>query len=383
MAGFNRAFLQTFDETNSTDTGIISKNRTLYSASLGTFTPAELAGKLVYWDDISQDSSYERTWFDSFSLRRTDDDEIFYVEATDANSVAEDNPGGPWYAANDDDQAPLWNRRANYGTFGAVMQALKSKGDHYKITTTLEDPAPAVPETPVTLAEADTGAVTGGADFTESDLLSDYIVAGNGDTDTSGLDLLVEALTPGQDYYVKLWAFDDAANESTRSNWYANGALVNDGYRFDPGQDPMTNLEYSFGFLVTADENGEILIEGRVGADGAEDVGDSNVYLNALQVFEVTPTTPIPGDTNGDNVVDKEDAQMLATNWGRTDVTRGCLDGDFNDDGSVNVLDAAILAANWGDHTGGESHAAVPEPSTLVALLAALACLVFFQRTGR
>jgi hypothetical protein len=103
---------------------------------------------------------------------------------------------------------------------------------------------------------------------------------------------------------------------------------------------------------------------------------DPTGYLDCqeFEVFSVaSELPPIPGDTNGNWIVDEADAQVLATNWGKDDLgNTGSAAGDFNGDGAVNVLDAAILAANWGDHTGGESVAAVPEPSAAVLLLGAL-----------
>lgn len=378
QAGLTETGMTTYDVTNSTDTGIASGNRTLYTASLGTLTPAELAE--VYWDDIEQGSSYERTWFDSFTLKRTDDDEVFYIGATAENSIAVDNPTGAWFGSSD--EADLWRYRSGYGgTMGGIYQAAKSVGDHYQIATTLEDPVPSTPETLVTLAEADTGTVTGGAEFTQTDLLADYIVASNGDLDTSGLDVLVEDLTPGKEYSVTLWAFDDAAGESTRSNWSANDTLVNDGYRFDADQDPMTNLEYSFSFLATADENGQILIEGRVATDGAQGLDQGNVYLNALEIYEVVPD--VAGDANRDGKVDGSDVTILADNWqagvpnGDSNVTWAM--GDFNGDHMVDGSDVTILADNW--QYGVTSVAAsVPEPSTLVLLLAAAIGLYVVRR---
>jgi autotransporter-associated beta strand protein len=85
----------------------------------------------------------------------------------------------------------------------------------------------------------------------------------------------------------------------------------------------------------------------------------------------VTPVSPIPGDTNGDNEVDAVDAAKLAENWGSSDGINGAEDGDFNDDGIVNILDAAILAANWTGTTGEAT--AVPEPSMIGLLLLGLA----------
>ena len=90
----------------------------------------------------------------------------------------------------------------------------------------------------------------------------------------------------------------------------------------------------------------------------------------------------IPGDTNGDLIVDATDSKVLAFNWG-TQVTPGDVaKGDFNGDGWVDARDAAIMAAHWGDHTGGEATAptAVPEPSSLALLVVGLAALLAIRR---
>ncbi|MGD9127522.1 MAG: hypothetical protein PVH19_09105, partial [Planctomycetia bacterium] len=295
----NAFLLLDYDVTNSVNTGITSSNRTLYTASLGTLTPAELATISVIWDDIDQSSTYERTWFDSFTLKRTDDDALFHIAATDENTVGTASPEDPWNTTETSEPGGLWRYRSGYAEYAdGIYQATRSLGDHLELSTTFDDPAPGTPTTPVTLTEGDTGTVTGGVDFTQSDLLADYIVASNGDIDTSGLDVLIEDLTPGEEYSLTLWAFDDSATESTRSTWTANGVLVNDDYRFDADQDPMTNLEYSFSFLTIADENGEILIEGRVGSEGLEGlVTKGNVYLNALEIYELAGED-LPGDAN-------------------------------------------------------------------------------------
>ena len=79
-------------------------------------------------------------------------------------------------------------------------------------------------------------------------------------------------------------------------------------------------------------------------------------------------TVPIPGDANGDGLVDGADVTILAGNWqfgvddGQT-ATRAM--GDFNGDGLVDGSDVTILASNW--QYGVET--AVPEPGCVVLLL--------------
>ncbi|MBN2025037.1 MAG: hypothetical protein JW809_19830 [Pirellulales bacterium] len=90
----------------------------------------------------------------------------------------------------------------------------------------------------------------------------------------------------------------------------------------------------------------------------------------------------VPGDANGDCVVDRLDAAILAAHWLATGGV-AWTDGDFNADGRVDDLDLAILAANW---TAAPSGANVPEPSVpglLAGAAIALAGRWFAHGRGR
>lgn len=50
---------------------------------------------------------------------------------------------------------------------------------------------------------------------------------------------------------------------------------------------------------------------------------------------------PVPGDLNGDYLVNGSDAALLLNNWGGTGV------GDLNGDGVVGPVDLSILLSNW------------------------------------
>ncbi|MBN1910732.1 MAG: PEP-CTERM sorting domain-containing protein [Pirellulales bacterium] len=84
-----------------------------------------------------------------------------------------------------------------------------------------------------------------------------------------------------------------------------------------------------------------------------------------------------PGDTNGDNVVDSEDARKLAANWLKYNIGYDETDGDFNGDKWVDDLDASILAANW---TSSGEGATVPEPSVLALLLSSALAFLLWRR---
>ncbi|MBN1489263.1 MAG: hypothetical protein JXA69_05040 [Phycisphaerae bacterium] len=116
----------------------------------------------------------------------------------------------------------------------------------------------------------------------------------------------------------------------------------------------------SFGRMV-AISGDTIVVTATVGDGVVDDTG-------AVYIYSIP--TPIPGDTNGDNAVDADDAAVLAAHW-LQQVFGGATDGDFNKDRVVDDLDVAILAANWHPNDG----APVPEPGVCVLLLSALAVL--------
>ncbi len=75
----------------------------------------------------------------------------------------------------------------------------------------------------------------------------------------------------------------------------------------------------------------------------------------------------IPGDANGDGVVDVADLGVLGANFNQSNKTFS--DGDFNDDGIVDVSDLGILGANWtASQATGNASSLVPEPTTLSLL---------------
>ena len=95
-----------------------------------------------------------------------------------------------------------------------------------------------------------------------------------------------------------------------------------------------------------------------------------------VQISIVGPV--IPGDADGDEDVDADDAAVLASYWQQTGLPFGASRGDFNGDGAANDIDATILATNW---TGAGAVAQVPEPSAgLMILLGILSLLGIVRR---
>ena len=84
---------------------------------------------------------------------------------------------------------------------------------------------------------------------------------------------------------------------------------------------------------------------------------------------DITLRATLAGDINLDDRVDEVDATLLAANW-NTGPGLTWSQGDFNGDGFVDNADAAILAGNWLQVAA--LAASVPEPNTIVVLLAAV-----------
>ncbi|QDU71503.1 dockerin type I domain-containing protein [Mucisphaera calidilacus] len=84
-------------------------------------------------------------------------------------------------------------------------------------------------------------------------------------------------------------------------------------------------------------------------------------YVEGIQV-EIAPVTSVPGDANGDGLVDLLDLSILASNFEGTETPYTVAEGDFNEDGFVDLLDLSILASNF------DSGAAAPEPAALSLL---------------
>ncbi len=124
---------------------------------------------------------------------------------------------------------------------------------------------------------------TNGGDFTQQELLRDFVFSVGTTTDT-GLDILVEGLEPEAIYEVTVWAFDTLSTGDRNALWYANGVLAED-YSFNGSTLPTANDDYAFSFLAYANAAGDLLITGRRAESGTPPV----VFINALRLTLVVP----------------------------------------------------------------------------------------------
>ncbi len=88
----------------------------------------------------------------------------------------------------------------------------------------------------------------------------------------------------------------------------------------------------------------------------------------------------VPGDANGDGIVDVTDLGILATHYGTVGGATWA-EADFTGEGTVDVSDLGILATNYGTTAAA---GAVPEPSAAAILAAGLLTVILtLRRRGK
>jgi hypothetical protein len=139
----------------------------------------------------------------------------------------------------------------------------------------------------------------------------------------------------------------------------------------------FTNPFGVISYLHAADDPNVMVGTGQVGLAGVSQNGSvtTSGTFDDLTVSKIAG----PGDANGDDVVNDEDASILGANW-QVQLGATWAMGDFNEDGKVNDQDAAIMAAYWTMPGEGGANPSVPEPGTLVLLASAAAALWFRRR---
>ncbi|MGI9455221.1 MAG: PEP-CTERM sorting domain-containing protein, partial [Aeoliella sp.] len=87
---------------------------------------------------------------------------------------------------------------------------------------------------------------------------------------------------------------------------------------------------------------------------------------------------PMPGDVNGDLVVDINDFNVIQMNYGMTGASR--MQGDLTNDTNVDLFDFKQWKSNRTAGAGSVEFANVPEPASLVLLVCSAVGLLFAAR---
>ncbi|MFW6161597.1 MAG: LamG domain-containing protein, partial [Planctomycetota bacterium] len=149
------------------------------------------------------------------------------------------------------------------------------------------------------------GVPSNGSDFTEQELLRDFLFAGNVGGVLEAMEVRVEGLEPGGHYVTTVWSADDGSPSARVSQWSANGEVVREEYSFDGGAlsggDPTPPANgYSFRFAAQADATGQMVITGQ-----AQPTNAPAVFLNALKLEAVDPRT-LTSSTFAQTVLDQQ-----------------------------------------------------------------------------
>jgi hypothetical protein len=283
-AGLSPDSLTLFNPSNAEQLGTIDEDRTLFRAYLGT-VDADLADVTIYVDDKNA-SGEPRTWFDSVGFAPAGSEYLpgeTFVQVTTTNAVGAASGLHDWVGTAAEGK---WNPRSGFGTFGTVWESRSQ--DAPMIAVHVPSPASETGGIVLDQRNRSTGPSDAGA-FTQGDLLQDFIFASTGDFGTSGLDATVEYLVPNQLYYVTVWSYDALISSTRFSEWYANGELVNGDFRYSGSSAPLIDGDESFSFLAAADDEGTLVVSGRVSAKGTVRANDANVLISALRLQAVVP----------------------------------------------------------------------------------------------
>ncbi len=134
------------------------------------------------------------------------------------------------------------------------------------------------------LEHRDRGVLGALGTFTQSDLLRDFAVSKDGNSQRA-LTATISGLSAGSFYEVSIWSYDPFASTSFLTSWTANGSTVKSGYSQNHGA-PLSNSDYQFNFIVAANGAGNVDISGI-----PQDASDG-VRINGIQL--ATAPAPVP-----------------------------------------------------------------------------------------
>ena len=101
---------------------------------------------------------------------------------------------------------------------------------------------------------------------------------------------------------------------------------------------------------------------------------------NGFKTYVIAAATDLPGDFNGNSIVDAADYTVWRNNLGTDFDLHGNGNEEGDSEGVVDLADYSTWTSNYGEQNGGGSTAvAAPEPSGLVLVVvgAIVACVTF------
>lgn len=154
--------------------------------------------------------------------------------------------------------------------------------------------------------------------FTYDQIFDDFIFA-NSRTDGTGLEVLLEGLTPNREYEITLWSYDVGSVNERVSNWNeVSGEIphpIESSYSFDGTDEPTSNFDNTMTALLTATPEGTLRLQGV--RNGGTSFG---VFLNAIQIVVPTASEFIQTDLQ-DEMFEKQSSALIRypfTNDGTT-----------------------------------------------------------------
>ena len=131
-----------------------------------------------------------------------------------------------------------------------------------------------------------------GGDTANNDMWRDFIFADQRNrtiANDAGMDISISGLVAFSEYVVRLWAFDDSSNGGRNMTW--NGNALN----IPTNGDPTSLDDQVVTFSVLADALGNVVLEGRIGANPG---ACCNVFVNGFEltavVAAISPSSIVP-----------------------------------------------------------------------------------------
>ncbi|MEX2308377.1 MAG: hypothetical protein WD738_12320 [Pirellulales bacterium] len=191
------------------------------------------------------------------------------------------------------------------------------------------------------------------------DFYRDYYY-NNSITNGEGVELTIEGVTPNIDYDLTLWTYDADNFNPTPTTWTPTGNTTGQTGNIVNIQDPYpTSLTENSATIRVRSTTTSLQVF------GTTTEGTGGTRLNGFEL-NLAPEG-IDGDYNDDGKVDAADYVV----WRKNESTMNTLPNDPHG-GTIGALQYDTWRANFGAMAGsggGLHDAAIPEPSTFVALL--------------